>query len=361
MLRKIFTSIFLFLIIFSVVSKAQTVQAGISVSGNSLIISAKPDNDLSGNMSGLNVTISWPDTYGSSIFGAITSSYGAIGQQGAIGLSGSNYYADFGFAGSTYSINWTNGSANELFRIAINQTGIGTGTFTLTNSVGGGWYFEVGGNDYTNYTTPFYASSVSNVPLPVELTSFNAAFTYNSNVKLDWKTSTEVNNYGFEIERLIPNDTNNPSSFDTNHWEKIGFVKGSGNSSSIKQYSFIDNNPSGGSSLQYRLKQIDNSGLYKYSDAVEIKVQPDKFNLFQNFPNPFNPTTVIKYQLPKSSAVKLVVYNVTGQNVITLVNKFQNAGLYEVNFNGSNLASGIYFYTIRADNFVQTKKLMLIK
>ncbi len=199
--------------------------------------------------------------------------------------------------------------------------------------------------------------NITNAPLPVELTSFNAN-TISNKIELDWKTSTEVNNYGFEVERSL---VNSHSSSVNGQWKKIGFIKGNGNSNSTKQYSFVDNDPSGGSSFQYRLKQIDNSGKFKYSDVVDVNVLPNNFNLFQNFPNPFNPTTVIKYQLRKTTNVKLFVYNITGQKVTTLVDRVQDAGFYEVNFNAANFASGIYFYSIQADNFVQIKKMILLK
>jgi len=355
MLRKIFTRIFLILVIFTSMFKAQTLQAGISISGNSLIVSAMPNSDISANMSGLNVTIIWSNTYGSSILGAISSSYGAIVQQGSVGSSGANFYADFGFAGSVYAINWANGSTNELFRIAINQTGSGTGTFALTNSAGGGWYFEVGGSDYTNYSTPFYASSVSNAPLPVELTSFSAN-TISNKIELDWKTSTEINNYGFEIERYA-------QSAERQAWTKIGFVKGSGNSNSPKSYSFVDMNPTGGSDFQYRLKQIDNNGSYKYSEVVEAKILPSKYELYQNYPNPFNPSTTIKYQIPNSSHVTLKVYDGIGREVASLVNENKEAGSYSVQLSAvsHNLASGIYYYRMQAGSYVETKKLLLLK
>ena len=88
---------------------------------------------------------------------------------------------------------------------------------------------------------------------------------------------------------------------------------------------------------------------------------PKQFELYQNYPNPFNPTTVIRYGIPKESNVKLVVYNILGEMVKTLVENKQKAGSYEVNFNASNLATGIYIYRIQAGQFVETKKMVLMK
>jgi hypothetical protein len=90
-------------------------------------------------------------------------------------------------------------------------------------------------------------------------------------------------------------------------------------------------------------------------------VSPRQYKLFQNYPNPFNPTTTIQYQIPKQSHVVLNIYDILGNQVKTLVNKEENSGNYSVNFNASELSSGIYFYRIIAGSFIQTKKLILLK
>jgi hypothetical protein len=192
-------------------------------------------------------------------------------------------------------------------------------------------------------------------PLPVELVSFTASLNKNA-VMLNWKTATEVNNYGFEVERSQRSEVGGE-----NNWEKIGFVKGNGNSNSPKSYSFSDATPPCGKVL-YKLKQIDIDGIYKYSIVVEVNVDaPSQFVLEQNYPNPFNPTTKIKFDLPKESNVTLKIFNMLGQEVITLVNKVMLPGHQEVIFNASELASGMYIYRIQAGNFVQTKKSLLMK
>lgn len=186
-------------------------------------------------------------------------------------------------------------------------------------------------------------------PLPVELSAFTATVKDNV-VNLFWKTETEVSNYGFEIERVV-NDK----------WIKIGFVEGHGNSNSPKEYSFTDKNLIGGSKFQYRLKQIDTDGQFEYSDIVAVDIIPDKFALFQNFPNPFNPTTTIRYQLPKESKVVLKIYDILGAEVSELINEKIEAGVYELEFNAKSLPSGTYIFWISADNFVETKKMVLMK
>jgi Secretion system C-terminal sorting domain/Kelch motif/Galactose oxidase, central domain len=90
-------------------------------------------------------------------------------------------------------------------------------------------------------------------------------------------------------------------------------------------------------------------------------VVPHAYSLSQNYPNPFNPSTVIKYSLPKAGLVKLVVFDILGREVRTLVNEVKTAGIYSVNFDASSLASGVYFYKVESGDFVQTKKMLLIK
>jgi len=190
-------------------------------------------------------------------------------------------------------------------------------------------------------------------PLPVELTNFNASVDNNS-VILNWITASELNNYGFEIERAS-------SSAASSVWENIGFVNGNGTTSLTNSYSFIDNKITTGKYL-YRLKQIDNDGSFTYSNEIEVVISlPDKYELQQNYPNPFNPTTTIKYQIPVSGNVTLTLYNTLGQEILQLVNGLQNAGVYEVKFDGSNLTSGIYFYQLESGTFSQIRKLVLIK
>ncbi|MFZ4591599.1 MAG: T9SS type A sorting domain-containing protein, partial [Ignavibacteria bacterium] len=88
---------------------------------------------------------------------------------------------------------------------------------------------------------------------------------------------------------------------------------------------------------------------------------PDKFELSQNYPNPFNPTTNIHYSVPKSGMVKLVVFDALGREIQTLVNESQQAGTYEASFSGSNYPSGVYFYKITAGDFIETKRMLLVK
>lgn len=88
---------------------------------------------------------------------------------------------------------------------------------------------------------------------------------------------------------------------------------------------------------------------------------PQTYSLYQNYPNPFNPTTTISFDIPKTAKVKLAIYNVVGKEIVSLVNRKMNPGSYEVNWDASNFTSGVYFYRIFSDGFVDTKKMVLIK
>ncbi len=192
--------------------------------------------------------------------------------------------------------------------------------------------------------------------LPVELISFSA-ITNASVATLHWNTATEVNNYGFEIERK---QSSLVSARDED-WSKIGFVEGNGTTNAPKSYSFVDNSASGKTS--YRLKQIDRDGKFEYSQTVEVNVAsaPKEFALLQNHPNPFNPSTSIQYQIAAPGHVSLKVYDMVGREVATLVNGMQDAGVKNVQFDASHMPSGIYFYTLQTSSFTTTKKMSLIK
>jgi hypothetical protein len=193
--------------------------------------------------------------------------------------------------------------------------------------------------------------------IPVELISFTGNFT-DGNILLCWTTATEINNLGFEIEKAVFSNSKRDNIKD---WEKIASVEGNGTTTEPHQYSFTDKNISPGL-YHYRLKQIDYDGSYKYSSVIEVDVTLAlDFLLAQNFPNPFNGTSVIKYSIPYSSQVTIKVLDVLGSEIESLVNEEKPTGNYELTWYASDLPSGVYFYRIQAGSFIETKKMVLLR
>lgn len=197
-------------------------------------------------------------------------------------------------------------------------------------------------------------------PLPVELASFVAAGN-GRNVSLNWTTKTEINSNRFVVERSL---SRHSLSFDGHSlWEPVGEVKASGNSNSPKEYQYTDKNLNSGK-YSYRLKMIDNDGSFEYSDVIEAEVElPREYSMTQNYPNPFNPTTIISYQLPVDTRVKLELYSITGEKVATLIDDIQEAGYhnYQLTTNNYQLSSGVYIYRMVAGDFVSVKKMVVLK
>jgi choice-of-anchor B domain-containing protein len=185
--------------------------------------------------------------------------------------------------------------------------------------------------------------------VPVELSSFTAT-QLNNKIMLNWSTSTEKNNMGFEIQRK-----------DENEFYTIGFVEGHGTDTESNNYSFVDKNEESGI-YTYRLKQIDFDGTSSFSQEVEVEVKSLKsFVLNQNYPNPFNPSTNIKFSIPSSGFTNLSIYNLVGEKVSELINDVLPEGEYNYNFNAVNFPSGIYIAKLSTSNHNQTIKMTLLK
>ncbi len=202
-----------------------------------------------------------------------------------------------------------------------------------------------------------------NIPLPVQLSSFTATVLNQSRVRLNWTTISEVNNYGFFVERKRSGDssfTEIPNSF----------VPGHGTTNEPHDYTFTDQSPNA-PTLQYRLRQVDLDGTIHYTEPIQVsgitsvegrEVAPLEFTLKQNYPNPFNPSTEIKFSVERTDRATLDLYNITGQKVATLFDDVVEAGqYYRVRVDGSNLASGVYFYRLMGNGKVEQKKLMLLR
>ncbi|NNG27171.1 MAG: T9SS type A sorting domain-containing protein [Ignavibacteriaceae bacterium] len=219
--------------------------------------------------------------------------------------------------------------------------------FTLTAPAPGYYVINAG---YDNPQRDWDSAAV-NLIVPVELSGFIASVNEND-VTLNWQTATELNNSGFDVERTEAN----------NEWEKVGFVTGNGTTTEINSYTFTDKDVPAGT-YNYRIKQIDYDGTFEYFELEQLISisSPDEITLLQNYPNPFNPSTTIKFVIHKKSNVIITIFNTIGEDVLTLVNEEKIAGSYEVNFDAAGFTSGIYFYKLQAGNFVETKKMILMK
>jgi len=286
------------------------------------------------------------------------------------------------FKYSLVSSNWTaNGTYPTSFGgfgLAAEQSGggaalyVSTGTgATVTNSVikltdDAGFNSTINittGNNVTLFTAATgtiikgIAFAPSSTPTPVEMTSFTA-IAQKMSAQLIWNTATEVNNYGFEIERRAI--SNRQSAID--NWRKIGFVAGAGTNNSPHNYSFSDNTVAAGS-FAYRLKQIDNNGSFKYSQETQVTIEAPKiFSLNQNYPNPFNPSTTIEFTIPADGKATLKVFDLLGRQVATLFDGITNGGeTQRVVFDASRFTSGVYFARLEFGSMQSLKRMIFMK
>lgn len=208
-------------------------------------------------------------------------------------------------------------------------------------------------NDMGVYGGPY--GQTYDYSVPVELVSFVAYSTGNV-VELHWTTATEANNYGFDVEK----------SADKTNFDRIGFVQGHGTTTALQSYRFIDKKVEPGMYF-YRLKQIDTDGSFEYSSVIDIVISlPKFFSLGQNYPNPFNPETTIEYQLAEEGPVVLKIYNIRGSQIRTLVNTHRKAGYHKVIWDGKDdtgnmMSTGAYVYALKAGEFSDAKKFLLLK
>jgi hypothetical protein len=357
-MKKINFLIFLLVVSFSV-SKAVELEGGIFHSGSVLQIKMKPTGgSFNSGISAAQFAIKCLTTYAVS-FGSPSNPTGITFAYQQTKTSGSYTYNFYSWSGTAVTANWSENSENLVMEVTISG-GIGEGDFFLVSGeelIAGSdpnWYVESAAGLTGGTSVELYQASTPAVPLPVELSSFTAKTNHNV-VNLNWQTKTEVNNYGFEVERA------SSMTSPIQGWEKIGFVPGHGNSNSPKDYSLTDKNPSGGSKFIYRLKQIDNDGKFEYSKEVEVELVPNEFALYQNYPNPFNPATNIQFSLPKAARINLSVYNLLGEKIATLLNEDKEAGFYNVQFDASKLSSGVYIYRLTTGDFIKTMKMNFIK
>jgi hypothetical protein len=228
-------------------------------------------------------------------------------------------------------------------------TGVPTGTIASTLMAGFG----------AGMVT--FGDAVGDNSLPVELSSFTAKASFKE-VSLRWKTFSELENQGFYLYRR-------QAEIDVD-WTQINqaIIQGQGNTSQATEYEFIDRSAAGGNKYEYMLESISYAGVRVQEKVIEVDVPvPANYALLGNYPNPFNPTTNIRFQLPEKSEVTLKIYDMRGNLVDTpaLKNSF-DAGEHDINWNaqnnsGSRVASGMYIYLFQAGKFQKTGKMVLLK
>jgi len=184
--------------------------------------------------------------------------------------------------------------------------------------------------------------------IPVTLSSFTAAVE-KEGIALNWETASELDCYGWVVQR--------------NEEDISEVIPGYGTTVAPHEYSYMDATAQAGETYSYRLKQIDTGGAVNYSDPITMTMEAMvvEYGLQGNYPNPFNPQTMLRYSLAEAGNVTLTVYDVNGRPVATLVDGWRDAGYHEAAFDGTNLASGVYIYEITAGSFNATGKMVLMK
>lgn len=231
------------------------------------------------------------------------------------------------------------GSAGENQFTKLATSTVNTGTNIATYAFDGALTF--------NHR---YAFGDLNAVLPVELVAFSAR-RKDDEVELRWRTATELNNFGFEIQRA--ENRNGP-------FTSVGFVEGNGTKYSPTDYSFTDS-PRDLSTLYYRLRQIDNDGTESYSDVLHVTAESVDFDLC-NYPNPFNPSTTITFRAPADGRASLTIYNTLGQSMdVAFSGDVKKDETVSVPFDAGELPGGMYYYTLCVDGLTKTGKMLLTK
>jgi hypothetical protein len=327
-------------------------------------------------------------------------STGAIGAGGKLVVQNLTQWKGNYTAASITSISMhvKNEGANALsLRVALNGGG---GFCSSVNAVsvptGGGWIsivFPISASDLTGGTPSTTLTSVSEIrilhnsipgstgaaiaaqlgidditaaatPLPVELVSLTATI-QRSNVSLHWSTATEINNYGFGIERALKSERTTLSAGEASaeNWSEIGFVNGNGTSSAPHEYKYTDTPPIPGL-YAYRIRQMDKNGTVTDSriTVAAFGSAPQLFTLNQNYPNPFNPATTIEFALPVDGHVVLSVHDMLGKEVARLIDGEMKTGTYQrAIFDGSRFPSGSYVTRLTFKGNQLTRKMILLK
>ncbi len=259
-----------------------------------------------------------------------------------------------------------NGSYSEIATVAANIN-----TYEDAVSQPADYKYRVRAYNSTDNSGYSNEACITVLVVPVELSLFTIEISKNeSSVILKWETASEKNNHGFEIERtlLIP-------PFDKGGipggWATIGFVEGNGTTTEKSVYKYVDDFGSYGYTgmLQYRLKQVDFDGTFSYSGtvAVDLNILRKGYHLRRNYPNPFNPSTNIGFNIPEESKVKIEIINSLGEVISELVDGVRQSGFYDEIWNAGSFSSGVYYVRMKAESLVseksyyQTVKMIYLK
>jgi photosystem II stability/assembly factor-like uncharacterized protein len=189
-----------------------------------------------------------------------------------------------------------------------------------------------------------------NYSLPVELASFTAE-SKQGRIEIIWRTYTEKNNQGFELQRKSGEG----------EWILQAFIKGAGTSTNMQYYSFTDK-PEIPGKYYYRLKQVDFDGSTKYSEEATVDFNyATEFRLYQNYPNPFNSSTTIRYSIDFRTKVIIDIFDVLGNRIETILDQEKTPGVYELSWNPENLPSGVYYCMIKAGEYIKSNKMVMVK
>jgi hypothetical protein len=337
-------------------------------------------DDLSGTTQ-LTLTAATPDTLDGFSNDITDGTFWSFSKNGLspLGLGGGTYLLKY-YVSFSSSV-----TAELLFRLTRNNTELQnlTSFEYINNGDESGIAFASGIVEITTWTDTIRLNVESNAsstfsvnqvrveltrivastdPVPVELSAFNADILNNS-VLLQWRTETEIDNYGFEVQRAY--------NVSGSEWETISFIQGKGTVYSPQSYSYNDTEVKTNGKVNYRLKQIDNSGTFEFSDIVTIEMAINNFEIYQNFPNPFNPSTKISYYLPFEAAVTISIFNIQGEKIAEYSESSLSGGTHSFDFNSNqlnfSLSSGTYFYRITAQNnqtaetYTAVRKMLFLK
>lgn len=302
----------------------------------------------------------WPNTPGAtSMLNSDNNNYTLGGSNAKMGVYGPTTYNTLSdwITGSSQDLNSMVKAVNFVSASDLHLAGSSVGDFDLKAIPIEQITTDIDG-DMRSPVFPYKGADEASVPLPVELVSFSASI-IGAGVELSWSTASELNNSGFDVQR----------STDGVNFTSLGFVRGNGTTTSTSNYTFVDEMLRNAyyPVVYYRLKQVDYTGEFTYSSVIEIDMNGViDFALNQNYPNPFNPSTTIAFSLLLDATVSLIVYDISGSEVSSVVNGQLKAGKHQIIFDATNLSSGNYFYKLTAvsadgKSFSETKKMALLK